>query len=153
MNYKSTNPSRLFSQSWFQVRVSHALEPPPIENLLPSGKLLGRFRKEKSGSFGKCSNKYVSFDFAPESQFGQFFVILTWRQTVADGEIPEVKMYGEREDWRGPVEGDFFNFIGQKLLYQIFRTFLLKESIYIAIFLTPFTLLFLNRSIASTLTY
>ena len=116
MNYKSTNQHRLSTQNLFQVRVSYTTEPPPIETLLTSGERMGRFKKEKSGPFGKCSNKYVSFDFAAESPIDQFFVIFKWKQTAADGELPEVKMYAEMESWKWQVEGDFFNSMGTKLL-------------------------------------
>ena len=116
MNYKSTNPHRHSSQSLFQVRVSYTTEPPPIETLLTSGERMGRFKKEKSGSFGKCSNKYVSFDFAADSPIDQFFVSFKWKQTAADGELTEVKMYAEMESWKWQVEGDFVNSMSTKLL-------------------------------------
>ena len=77
---------------------------------------MGRFKKEKSGSFGECSNKYVSFDFAADSPIDQFFVIFKWKQTAADGELPEVKMYAEMESWKWQVKGDFFNYMGRKRL-------------------------------------
>ena len=109
MNYKSTNQHRLSTQNLFQVRVSYTTEPPPIEILLTSGERMGRFKKEKSGSFGECSNKYVSFDFAADSPIDQFFVIFKWKHTAADGELPEVKMYADMESWKWQVEGDFFN--------------------------------------------
>ena len=77
---------------------------------------MGRFKKEKSGPFGKCSNKYVSFDFAADSPIDQFFVSFKWKQTAADGELTEVKMYAEMESWKWQVEGDFVNSMSTKLL-------------------------------------
>ena len=110
INNKSTNEHRLSSHSLFQVRVSYTT----IEISLTSGERMGRFKNEKSGSFVKCSNKYVSFDFAADSPIDQFFVIFKWKQTAADRELPEVKMYAEMESWKW--QGDFFNSLGRKRL-------------------------------------
>ena len=114
MNYKSTNQHRLSTQNLFQVRVSYTAEPPPVETLLTSGERMGRFKMEKSGSSGECSNKYISFDFAADTPIDQFFVVFKWKQTAADGELPEVKMYAEMESWKW--QGDFFNSLGRKRL-------------------------------------
>lgn len=121
--YKSTNQPWLSPQSLFQVRVSNSLEPSPTENQLAYGKLLGNFRKEKSRSFGRCSNKYVSFDFPSNFAFGQFFVILKSERTEIPElpEKPEIKMYGDQHE--AFIEGNFFNSLGPLLLFQILRTF------------------------------
>ena len=124
--HKSTYRPQLFSQSLFQVRVSHnfyTYEPPTTGILLTIGERLGGFRKKDSRSFQECSKKYVSFDFASDSQFGQFFVTLL-KQTAAaaEGELPEIKMYGEMESWKWPVEGKFINYVGQSFFVRFWRS-------------------------------
>ena len=99
--------------------MSDTFDPPPTENLLTYGDLIGRFRKEKSRSFEKCSNKYITFDFTAKSQFAQFVLILTWKRSLAKiGAKPQVRMYGELSRKWKIVEGIFFTSFGPTLLFQ-----------------------------------
>ena len=99
--------------------MSDTFDPPPTENLLTYGDLIGRFRKEKSRSFEKCSNKYITFDFTAKSQFAQFFLTLTWKRSLAKiGAKPQVRMYGELSRKWKIVEGIFFTSFGPTLLFQ-----------------------------------
>lgn len=104
--------------------MSDTFEPPPTENLLTYGDLIGRFRKEKERSFEKCSNKYITFDFTAKSQFAQFVLILTWKRSLAKiGAKPQVRMYGELSRKWKIVEGIFFTSFGPTLLFQKLGTF------------------------------
>ena len=87
-------------------------------NSIDHRRTYGALQKRKVGILWKVfhSNNYVSFDFAVDSPIDHFFVIFKWKQTAADGELPEVKMYAEMESWKWQVKGDFFNSMGRKRL-------------------------------------
>ena len=80
------------------------LKPPPDENSLTYGQLVGYFKEERQKSYESCSNKKISFDLplADAIDFGQVFVILK-RFYIDEGAVtlqdaPQIKIYGDKNE-------------------------------------------------------
>ena len=104
------------------------LKPPPGENSLTYGQLVGYFREETQRSYESCSNKKISFDLPPADaiDFGQVFVILK-RSYIEGGAVtlqdtPEIKIYGDKNEGRKVFDALFV------FLFQIWKSSELQIS-------------------------